>query len=125
MKKALLFVVLLAGVVFVQAQSVKLSPRTAMLVHEIRQGQCTEDVVFAFATLSAGVDIKALDVYGVKVNSVVGNQLTVAIPTKRMEEFVASGLCSYIDIGHKVKPLLDRVRAELGVDYIHQGINLP
>lgn len=38
MKKTLLFVVLLAGVVFAQAQSAKLSPRTAILLQEIRHG---------------------------------------------------------------------------------------
>ena len=125
MKKTILFVVMIAGVVFVQAQNAKLSPKTAMLVQEIRQGKCVEDEIQAFATVVDGVDVKALAAYGVKVNTVVGNQMTVVIPTKRMEEFVASGLCTYIDMGYDEKPLLDKARADMGIDYIHQGINLP
>ena len=83
------------------------------------------DEVHAFATLAEGVDLKALDSYEVKVNTMVGRMMTVTIPSKRYDEFVASGLCSYIDKGHCVRPLLDKARADLGVDYIHQGINLP
>ena len=96
-----------------------------MLVQEIQQGKCTMEEVHAFATMNEDVDLKSLDAYGVKVNSVVGNQMTVVIPTKRMEEFVASGLCTYIDLGYEEKPLLDKARADMGIDYIHQGINLP
>ena len=70
-------------------------------------------------------DIKALDAFGVKVNSQVGNMATVQIPTKRFADFVASGLCSYINMGHSVYPMNDKARAYMGVDYIHRGVNLP
>lgn len=94
-------------------------------MQEIRQGQCTEDEVHAFATVNDGVDLKALDAYGVKANSIVGNRMTVVIPAKRMEEFVASGLCTYIDVAQKARPFLDYARTEMGVDHIHRGDALP
>ena len=125
MRRTILFVALLMGLVAAQAQNAKLSPRTVLLAQEISQGKCTVDEVHAFAILVEGVDLKALDAYGVKVNSQVGNMATVQIPTKRFADFVVSGLCSYIDMGQKVIPMNDKARTEMGVDYIHQGVNLP
>lgn len=125
MKKTFVFVALLVGVVMAQAQSAKLSPSAAIKAMEISQGRCTVDDVHAFAIFAEGVDIKALDAFGVKVNSQVGNMATVQIPTKRFADFVASGICSYINMGHSVYPMNDKARADMGVDYIHRGVNLP
>ena len=114
MKKIFVFVALLVGVVMAQAQSAKLSPSAAIKAMEISQGRCTVDDVHAFAIFAEGVDIKALDAFGVKVNSQVGNMATVQIPTKRFADFVASGLCSYINMGHSVYPMNDKARADMG-----------
>lgn len=125
MKKFIFFAALLAGVISLQAQHTLLSPQAAIKALEIREGKCQTEYVHAFATLVDGVDLKALDTYGVKVNSLVANMATVQIPAKRFDEFVASGHCSYINLGREVHPLLDKARADLGIDYIHQGVNLP
>ena len=113
------------GVFWAQGQNTRMSPSTALKAMEINQGKCNEAEVQAFAILAEGVDLKALDVYGVKVNTVVGDMATLWVPTKRLNELVASGLCSYIDVAHQVYPMLDKVRAEMGIDYIYNGINLP
>jgi len=125
MKKTLLLAALLMGAVFAQAQKAMLSPSAAMKAVEIRDGKCQEEYVHGFATLVDGADLKALDAYGVKVNSLVGNMATVYIPAKRFGEFVSSGLCSYFDLGQEMQPYNDLIRDDLGIDYIHNGINLP
>ncbi|MBO4586490.1 MAG: S8 family serine peptidase [Bacteroidales bacterium] len=125
MKKVVLFCVLLMGVVSMQAQRAMLSPSAALKVMEIRNGRCQAENLHAFVTLAEGADLKAFDAYGVKVNSVVKGMMTVQIPTKRFAEFAASGLCSYIDLGQENHLYLENARADLGIDYIHNGINLP
>ncbi len=37
----------------------------------------------------------------------------------------ASGICSVIDVGHKLQPFLDQTRNYLGIDLIYNGIHLP
>lgn len=125
MKRNFVIIMMLVAAFAAQSQNALLSPRTALKVIEIRDGKCQSECVQAFVTLAEGVDLKALDAYGVKVNTVVGNRATAQIPVKRFVDFVFSGLCSYIDAAQQVYPLVDKVRADLGVDYIHQGINLP
>lgn len=125
MRKFCLFLLLLATVVSIQAQNTVLSSRTALTMMQLDEGRGTVDYIQAFVTLSEGVDLKALDAYDVKVNSVVGNMMTVAVSSKRFADFVESGLCAHIEVAKQVYPYLDRTRADLGVDYIYRGINLP
>lgn len=125
MKKIVFFAALLVGVFSMQAQKTMLSPSAATKALEIREGKIQADNLHAFVTLAEGVDIKALDGYGVRVNSVVGDMMTVQIPAKNFNSLVASSICSYIDLGHRARPYLDKARADMGIDYIHQGINLP
>lgn len=125
MKKFIFFAALLAGVISLQAQHTLLSPQAAIKALEIREGKCQTEYVHAFVTLAEGADIKALMNYGVKINSTVGNMMTAHIPAKRYNEVVASGLCSYIDLAREVQLHNDLIRDELGIDYIHNGINLP
>ena len=125
MRKFVIFAVLSVFAISMQAQKAGLSPRTAMTLNQIEKGQCQKESIHAFATLKAGVDLKALDAYGVRVNSVVGNMMTVVIPSKSFADFAASGLCTYIDVAHKAYPFLDKARTDMGVDYIHRGVNLP
>ena len=113
------------GVFLVQGQVAKLSPTAAMKAMEISQGKCTETEVQAFAILAEGVGIKDLDAYGVKLNTIAGDIATLWIPTKQLAGFAASGLCSYIDVARQMYPMLDKVRAEMGIDYFYNGINLP
>lgn len=79
--------------------------------------------VSAFAELSG--DEKALEGYGVRVQSRVGTMLTVCIPLRNYVAFTQSGLCSWLDVGSKPLPQLDNARAELGIDNIYSGIDLP
>ena len=125
MKKIVFFAALLVGVFSMQAQKTMLSPSAATKALEIREGKIQADNLHAFVTLAEGVDIKALDGYGVRVNSVVGDMMTVQIPAKNFNSLVASSICSYIDLGHRARPYLDKARADMGIDYIHQGINIP
>ena len=96
-----------------------------MTLKQLERGMLQQESVQAFVTLKENVGPKALAAYGVKVNSVVGNMATMEIPTKRFEDFVSSGLCSELDVAQQVYPMLDKARADLGVDYIYSGINLP
>ena len=118
------------------SQKTLLSPSAALKTLEIRDGRCQEESLHAFVTLAEGTDLKAFDAYGVKVNSIVPlshhsslithhSMMTVQIPTKHYLDFVASGLCDYIELGNELYPYLDKARADMGVDYIHQGVNLP
>ncbi len=123
--KIVIFIILLTCVCFAQAQKTKLSPSAAKMLKQVEVGKCESGSVYAFVTLADNVDIKTLDNYGVKVNSVAGGMMTVQIPSKGYRDFVASNICAYIDLGDELHPQLDIVRADLGVDYIHHGINLP
>ena len=113
------------AVVPLQAQRAKLSSRAALTLKQLENGMLQQESVHAFVTLKEDVDPKALEAYGVKMNSAVGNMATVEIPSKRFGDFVASGLCSDLDVAQQMYPMLDKARADLGVDYIYNGINLP
>lgn len=108
-----------------QAQSTSLSPRAALTLSDILLGKCATEKVQAIVMVPAGTDRKAFDAYDVEVNTVTGKMMTVRIPIKQFEQLVASGLCTYIDVAQQVHPYLDRTRNNLGIDYIHQGLNLP
>ena len=53
------------------SQKTLLSPSAALKTLEIRDGRCQEESLHAFVTLAEGTDLKAVDAYGVKVNSIV------------------------------------------------------
>ena len=125
MRKITLLIGLTAAFVTAYGQSTRMSPQTMLKAHEIRQGRCTAESVQAFATLAEGTDLKMLDAYGVTTGTMVGRMATVQMPVKRFDEFVASGLCTHLDVARPVRPLLDKVRQELGVGYIHHGVQLP
>lgn len=140
MKKVVFFTLLLLGAVSLSAQSTKLSLRGKMLLHEMQDSKSSMDriaedyhfvwsngerCVLSFARVNEGVDDKALSEYGVQRISTVKDMSTVLIPAARFEEVVKSGVFSYVGLGAEHYPMLDKARAELGIDYIHQGINLP
>jgi len=129
MKKLTIFAVLFSLFTFhsslAQAQRTFLTPRAAIKAIEIREGKCQTEFVHAFVSLAEGADLKALMNYDVKINSTAGNLMTAMIPTKRYNDVVASGLCSYIELAQEVQLHNDLIRADLGIDYIHNGINLP
>lgn len=77
------------------------------------------------AFVELGGDEKALEAYGVRVQSRVGTMLTVCIPLRSYVDFAQSGLCSWLDVGSKPQPKLENARAELGIDDIYNGVNLP
>lgn len=125
MKKIVLFVFLfVAAVSTVVAQRAQMSPQSLLKLQQERDGKNTESIS-ATVHFAAGADLKALDAYGVRINTLVGNKATVTIEPKQFEAFAISGLCTYIDVSRQMYPMLDNARAELGVDYIHNGINLP
>ena len=78
--------------------------------------------VTAFVELAG--DEKALEGYGVKVQSRIGSMLTVCIPLRSYVAFAQSGLCSWLDVGSKPQPKLENARAELGMDAIYNGVGL-
>ena len=81
--------------------------------------------VSAIIELSDGHTSRELKAYGVSVGSAAGNLVTAMIPVKHFVELVESGICSNIDVGHKMTTLLDNIRDNLGIDRIHLGLNLP
>lgn len=136
MKKIVLFATLLVCSVAALAQSTMLSPRAAMLLKQknaefgiqnpkwrVVSGGVT--CVQAIVEFAEGVDAKAIDAYGMKIGTRIGNRATVLIPLERYAEVVASGVFSYIALAQEMRPLLDRARSDLGVDYIYQGLNMP
>lgn len=125
MKRLILFAAILAAAFSIQAQGTVLSPRAALTLSDIRQGKCATEKISALVSVPDGTDRKAFDAYDVEVNTVTGKMMTVRIPIKQFEQLVASGLCTYIDVAQQVHPYLDRTRNNLGIDYIHQGLNLP
>lgn len=139
MKRVILLLVSVLCMMAAGAQNTRLSPRAAMLLGELSDKYSIDDLnrrytfvesqgtfcVHAFAILSEGTDAKSLAVMGVRMGALTGNMTTVLIPVERYADFVASGFCSWLDLGREVRPLLDKARADIGVDYIHQGIGLP
>lgn len=126
MKRIITFMmVLMAFVTSAKAQKTNLSPSAKMKAFEISNSKSTGNDIAAFVTLRDGMESKALNAYGVKVNSKVGKIMTVTIPAERYNEFVSSGLCSNIDLGYKVKLHNNTIREDLGIDGIYHGLNLP
>ena len=66
---------------------------------------------------------KAIGRLGVKVVA-EGRQWTVLIPVGAFEALATSGLCSYIDLGHKNTLHNNRIRGQFAADYIHRGEGL-
>lgn len=135
----LLCLIALTGLGQNAANRTVLSPRAAMLLEDLRGKTPVETLearylpvwsrgkrcVQAYVTPAEGVGSRTLAAYGVRCVSEVNGTATALIPVERFADLVASGTCAHISLGHKARPLLDRVRANLGVDYIHQGIHLP
>ena len=63
--------------------------------------------------------------YGAKVVSRNGAIMRVNIPLNQFVALAQSGSCSRIDIGAKSQPALQEARAEMGIDNIYNGIDLP
>ena len=108
-----------------------LSPSAAMRLLQVQNGVGGDAVyaqgracVAAFAIPSAGADEKAFGRYEVRVLD-RGTLWTLLIPLDRYEELVASGLCSYLDLGYKNEVHNDRMRGQFAADYIHGGVGLP
>jgi M6 family metalloprotease-like protein len=129
---------LLAVVSMATAQKGLMSGTSALLMAEIQSGLLNEKQVAeqyglvyvngeanitAFVELSG--DEKALEDFGVKVQSRVGGMQTVCIPMKNYVAFAQSGLCSWLDVGIKPQQKLENARAELGIDGIYNGVDLP
>ena len=129
---------LLAVVSMATAQKSFMSGNSALLLADLQTGRLDEKQVAeqyglvyvngganvtAFAELSG--DEKALADYGVHVQSRVGDMLTVCIPLNNYVAFAQSGLCSWLDVGSKPQQKLENARAELGIDNIYSGVDLP
>lgn len=68
---------------------------------------------------------EALALYDAKVVSTNGKIIRANIPLNQFVALAQSGSCSWIDIGSKGHPTLDEARAEMGIDNIYNGIDLP
>lgn len=113
-----------------------LSPEAAMLLMELRSDK--PDLKHYSTVVSDGREClsafvvpavesvewrKAVEPYGVKVVA-EGRQFSVLIPVDRFEALAVSGLCSYIDLGHKNVLHNNRVRGAFAADHIHRGEGL-
>ncbi len=85
----------------------------------------TKGCVSATLVLANNRSQNELMAYDVAVGRSYGGVLTAMIPLNRFAELSASGICESIDVGHKMTPLMDRVRNNLGIDRIYQGLDLP
>lgn len=81
--------------------------------------------VGAILTLANGRSAEELARYGVVTASQAGGIITASIPVSNFAEVAALGICSVIDVGHKLQPFLDQARNYLGIDLIYNGIHLP
>ena len=119
-----------------------LSPEAAMALLDLRMGKTLDAERYgvvtsslglrslsAFIVPAEGVDAKQLADFGVRFQHsshiTPQSSLSVLIPVERFEALVASGLCKYIDLGHRNELYNDRVRGEFATDYIRAGIDLP
>ena len=68
---------------------------------------------------------EALAHYGAKVVSTNDKIVRANIPLNQFMALAQSGSCSWIDVGSKRHLALDEARAELGIDNIYNGIDLP
>jgi len=139
MKRVFTFIILLLAVAsMATAQKGFMSGSSALLLADIQTGRLNEKQVAeqyglvyvnGEANITAFVELngdeKTLEGYGVQVQSRVGGMLTVCIPMKNYVAFAQSGLCSWIDVGSKPLPKLENARAELGIDAIYNGVDLP
>lgn len=120
-----------------RAQGV-LSGRSAMLltrIDRLDEKQVAEEYPLVFvdgeACVAAFVELagvegeKVFARYGVRVQSRVGGMMTVCIPLRSYAAFARSGLCSWLDVGATPLQKLDKARAELGINDIYGGVNLP
>ena len=139
MKRVFTFIIMLLAVVsMATAQKSFMSGNSALLLADLQTGRLDEKQVAeqyglvyvngganvtAFAELSG--DEKALADYGVHVQSRVGGMLTVCIPLNNYVAFAQSGLCSWLNVGSKPQQKLENARAELGIDNIYSGVDLP
>ncbi|MBO4586780.1 MAG: hypothetical protein J5677_03055, partial [Bacteroidales bacterium] len=139
MKRVFTFIIMLLAVVsMATAQKSFMSGNSALLLADLQTNRLDEKQVAeqyglvyvngeanvtAFAELSG--DEKALESYGVQVQSHVGSMLTVCIPLSNYVAFAQSGLCSWLDVGSKPQQKLENARAELGIDNIYSGVDLP
>ena len=85
----------------------------------------TKGCVSATIVLATNRNQEELKAYDVEVGCSYGGVLTARIPLSRFAELAASGICESIDVGSKMTPLMEKARNNLGIDGIHQGLNLP
>lgn len=62
---------------------------------------------------------------GGKVNTKVGNILSVQLPVENLKKLGLLSGVVYIEAGGKAKPCLDQARIETGVDLVNSGYQLP
>lgn len=141
MKKALLFLLLLATAgteAFAQArlspstrrylQSVKGQPREATPKGYVyRRGAAGEVTVSALIKVSdpvvAGQSLRAISV---KVGTKAGLIWTVRVPVEKVQAFTQCAGILYIQLDEPlVQPKLDRARTTTRVDSVHRGLGLP
>lgn len=111
-----------------------LSPEAAMALLDLRMGKTFDTERYgvvtsegqrclsAFVLPAEGVDQKQLAEFGVRFQH---SSISVLIPVERFEALATSGLCKYIDLGHRNELYNDRIRGEFAADYIRAGIDLP
>ncbi len=120
-----------------------LAPNTAFLLRDLEQldrhakrdtaiiakyslKQTREGIfVRAFLKLPAEFDKRMLADFGIKVNTDLGNIVTVSIPIEQFVNFCKAQIVDYIDIGNKVEPLMDNARSMTNSNLVNQGIELP
>ena len=85
----------------------------------------TKGCVSATLVLANNRNQNELKTYDVSVGCSYGGVVTAMIPLNRFAELAASGICESIDVGSKMTPFLEKARNNLGIDGIHQGLNLP
>lgn len=76
----------------------------------------------AIATLKNGSE--GLDRYGVSLTATHGKSSSLLIPLSSFVSFAQSGLCSWLDVGVKASPALDKAREAMGIIDIHSGLYL-
>ena len=81
--------------------------------------------VYVPAFVETDRDESLFAAFGVKIVSRNGKLLRADIPLNAFVPLAQSGSCSWIDVGVKGRPTLEAARAELGIDDIYNGENLP
>lgn len=124
-------------------QSSKLSPYTKSVVSTVKRGNLQQThsrpypvvrvagrngnvpSVNAFVLLQDASRAEMLESCGAKVNSVIGQLVTVCIPVDSIGSLAALPGVIRIDAARPVALKMDRARAEGGVDAVQLGSNLP